>query len=176
MRRLAIISALTLSCFSAAGTLTATVATADTSVDVVELQEKKQAATAEVLVLFASNAGTGVDKCAAHLKALTQPPLSSYDSYSCLSEKKLPLMLKTSASMATPDQGKLSLNLNRVIARPDKKPKYDVDVQVDEADGEKFVSTNVKAPAGKYFFLAGPKVEKDGVSGILVFAIKLEGA
>lgn len=177
MRRLAIITALTLSSLSVAGTLTTTVATADTSFDgPVELQEKKHAATAEVLVLFASNAGTGIDKCASHLKALAQPPLSSYDSYACLTNKKLPLQLKTSASMATPDSGKLSLNLNGVITRPDKKPKYDVDVQVDQADGDKFVSTNVKAPQGKYFFLAGPKFDKDGVSGILVFAIKLEGA
>ncbi len=170
MKRRAIISALSLCA------LTATVQAADVPMNrppAVELQEKKQQATADVLVLFANNSGKGIDKCAAHLKALTQPPLSSYDSYSCLLDKKVPLLLKTAASVETPDKGKLTFSLNEVIARPNKPPKYDVDVQVDEKGGEKFVSTNVKAPQGKHFFLAGPKFEKDGVSGVLVYAIRI---
>ncbi len=151
-------------------------ATADTffSPETIALQEGKQAAVADVMVLFASNSGKGIDECAKHLKALSQPPLSSYDSYACLTEKKLPLQLNTSTSMATPDKGKLLLNLNKVMPRENKKPKYDLDVQVDKADGDKFVSTNVKAPQGKYFFLAGPKFSKDEVDGILVFAIQMQ--
>jgi hypothetical protein len=172
MKRFGLITALT-----ALTAFTATVATADTTFDqqpALALQEQKQAATAEVIVLFASNQGKGIDKCAAHLKALKQPPLSSYDSYSCLSEKKLPLKLKTKASMAAPDGGKLWLLLNAVVPREKKKPKYNVDVQIDKADGSKYVSTNVKAPQGKYFFLAGQKYKHEGVDGILVFAIRLQ--
>ena len=137
-------------------------------------EETKSVATAEVIVLFASNAGTGIEDCAKHLKALKQPPLSSYDSYACLTNKKLPLSLKAKASMATPDKGKLTLMLNEVVPRENKKPKYNVDVQIDRADGTKYVSTNVKAPEGKYFFLAGQKYTKGDVEGVLVFAIRMQ--
>ncbi len=134
MKRVAIISALT-----ALTALTATVATADTPLQrspAHELQEDEKAAIAEVIVLFASNDGTGIDPCASHLKALEQPPLSSYDSYSCLTEQKIPLKLKTSTSVATPDKGKLSLSLDEVIPREGKKPKYSVQVRIDKANGE----------------------------------------
>lgn len=177
MKRVPIQSALSVLGLGALLALTAPVATADTSFDgdgPIALQEAKTAAVAEVIVLFASNAGTGIDDCAKHLKALKQPPLSSYDSYQCLTNKKLPLELATSASMATPDKGKLSLLLNEVVPRENKKPKYDVDVQIDKADGNKYVSTNVKAPQGKYFFLAGQKFKKGDVEGVLVFAIRMQ--
>lgn len=169
MKRLMIISAL-----AALTALTATVATADTHGDAVELQESKPASVAEVIVLFASNEGTGIDPCAAHLKALAQPPLSAYNSYSCLTDKKVPLTLNAAATMETPDKGKLSMTLKKVIPRDNKTPKYDVDVQIDKPDGDKFVSTNVKAPQGKYFFLAGQKHKKESAEGILVFAIRLQ--
>ncbi len=155
--------------------LPASVATADTSFERADaLQETKKAAVADVIVLFASNSGTGIDGCAAHLKALKQPPLSAYDSYSCLAAEKLPLLLKKLTTMTTPDEGKLSLSLNAVVPRENKKPKYDIDVQIDKADGAKFVSTNVKAPQGKYFFLAGQKHTAKDVDGVLVFAIRLQ--
>jgi hypothetical protein len=141
--------------------------------DVVELQAKADA-KAEVLVLHASNSGKGIDPKLDELKKdLQKPPLSSYDSYEQLAKESRELKLKTPASVSLPNQGKLALTLNEVIPRENKPPKYDVDVKVDDKDGNQFVFTNVKAPASKYFYVAGPPYTKDGNEGILVFAIRL---
>jgi hypothetical protein len=175
MSRAAFVTALTLSLsamFSGGA-----VAIADTSSDrgdIVELQTN-EAAVAEVLVLHATNSGKGIDDKLKHLKKdLQKPPLSSYDSYEQLAQESRGLELKTPATVSLPNEGKLSLTLNEVIPREGKKPKFDVDVKVDDKDGNQFVFTNVKAPASKYFYVAGPPYTKDGFEGILVFAIRLD--
>jgi hypothetical protein len=135
--------------------------------EVIELDAADEA-SAEVLVLHATNDGKGIDPAIGDLPQLKQPPFSSYDSYKLLERGKL--ALAPSGEMKLPDGGKLSLQLQK--AQPSEKKgemRYVVDAKVLKKNGDKFVSAEFNTRERIYFFLAGPPYEK----GILVLGIRI---
>jgi hypothetical protein len=125
-------------------------------------------ASAEVLVLHATNDGKGIDPAIGDLPQLKQPPFSSYDSYKLLERGNL--ALAPSGELKLPDGGRLSLALQK--AQPsDKKgeTRYVIGAKVYKKNGDKFVSAEFNTRERVYFFVAGPPFE----NGILVLGIRV---
>jgi len=130
----------------------------------------------EVLVLYASNDGSGIDKKIPPISALGKPPFSSYNSYALLDDSELPIDLGKSADKQLPDTTKLTLTFNSVtISKPKdgEKPEllFTLTESIMRTDGSAVLpSLQVKAKRGEYFFLAGTKYK----DGILVIGVRVE--
>lgn len=135
----------------------------------------KAALTAEILVLHATNTGGGIDPKVKHLKQLTEPPLSAFNTYKLLSEKRQPAEQGKPSELALPDGRTLRLLYKgpaepKTDAEKKKPPRHVVTTSISDAKGKDFLpSLEVNANLDEYFFVAGQSYEK----GILVLAIKL---
>ena len=121
------------------------------------------AAAAEVLVLYASNSGSGIDPDIGDVPELKEPPFSSYDSYELIERKAFDLVKDAPAEQTLPNSDKLSLTF---LGRGPKK--LHLAATITKADGEKFVSSEWKVREDKLFFIAGRQYK----DGILVLGIR----
>ncbi|MEM1031992.1 MAG: hypothetical protein AAF928_02570 [Myxococcota bacterium] len=120
-------------------------------------------AVGEVVVLYATNDGKGIDPSLGDMPQLQSPPFSAYDSYALLERGKVDL--SPSGSMTLPDGGALSLRLESAA-----DDRFTVVASITKKSGKKFLpGATVNAKRGEYFFLAGQRYKE----GILVLGIRL---
>ncbi len=128
--------------------------------------------SAEVIILHATNDGTGIDPKIGKMPALSQPPFSSYNSYKLLERVKLPLSKGKSSTTKLPTGRDLMVSLKDVLAAKKKGEavRYVVTASIQKPDGNSFLPLlEVNAKAGEPFFVAGQKYK----GGILVIGVKV---
>lgn len=125
---------------------------------------------ADVLVMHATNSGSGIDPKVKHLTdQLTKPPFSAYNSYKLLVDKRLPTPLGGGGELALPDGRTLRVTF-KGAAESRGEPRYKVVATISDPKGKDFLPLlEVNAKIGEPFFVAGQSFEK----GILVLAIKM---
>jgi hypothetical protein len=133
--------------------------------------DAKSPISAEVIILHATNEGTGIDPKIGKMPELANPPFSSYNSYKLLDRPKVQLFKGRHAQTKLPNSRDLKITIKDEPAVKDGEPKkYVISASIQKADGNAFLPLlEVTAKAGDTFFVAG---QKHG-SGILVIGIKL---
>ena len=128
---------------------------------------------AEVMVLYASNDGSGIDKTIGDHPELKKPPFSSYNSYKQLDRFDLALTQDTASTKVLPDTNTLSVTY-KGKAKESKKnetPRFDVMTSIQKPDGSDVLpGLEVTAKQGEFFFVGGEKY-KDGA---LVIGIRIK--
>lgn len=135
-------------------------------------QAASAAMSAEVIILHATNDGTGIDPKIGKMPALGQPPFSSYNSYKLLDRVTLPLAKGKSSTTKLPTGRELMVSLKDVIEpkRKDEPRRYLVTASIQKPDGHTFLPLlEVSAKAGEPFFVAGQNYK----GGSLVIGIKV---
>lgn len=127
---------------------------------------------AEIIILHATNDGTGIDPKIGKMPELGKPPFSSYNSYKLLERSKAQLSQGKAAETKLPNGRTISTTLKEVTP-PKKKgdaKRYVVSASIQKADGKSFLPLlEVNARAGETFFVAGQSHK----GGILVIGIKV---
>jgi hypothetical protein len=137
----------------------------------------KVEALADVVVLHATNGKKkGIDKNIEALPfkmpQLSQPPLSSYDSYELLDSKQLELQKNVGQDLQLPDKRALQVKLEDVIAakKANGKPRYVLRASITKAGGKEVLPLlKVTAEPEEVFFVAGPPYKE----GILVIGMRV---
>lgn len=126
--------------------------------------EAKVEAKAELIVLAASNDGSGIDAKIPNQDQLKKPPFSAYNSYRLVEQADLVLAKGKAVERSLPDKGKLSLTLEDFVPKSAKEEaRYVVAASIVKADGEKFLPrVQLNSKKGEWFFVAGQKF-KDGI-------------
>lgn len=135
-------------------------------------QAPSGAMSAEVIVLHATNDGSGIDPKIGKMPALGQPPFSSYNSYKLLDRVTLPLAKGKSSTTKLPTGRDLMVSLKDVIEprKKDEPRRYAVTASIQKPDGNTFLPLlEVSAKAGEPFFVAGQNYK----GGSLVLGIKV---
>lgn len=126
----------------------------------------------EIVILHATNDGSGIDPKIGKMPALAQPPFSSYNSYKLLDRVKLPLAKGKSSTTKLPTGRDLMVTL-KAITEPTKKGeprKYVVTASIQKPDGNTFLPLlEVNAKPGEPFFVAGQTYK----GGTVVIGIKV---
>jgi hypothetical protein len=132
---------------------------------------KDAAVSAEVIVLAATNDGSGLDPKIGKMPELLKPPLSSYNSYKLLDRSKVSLVKGTTTTTRLPNTRDLKITLKEEVPAKDGEPaKYVITASIQKADGNAFLpKVEVTAKPGETFFVAG---QKHG-DGVLVIGIKV---
>jgi hypothetical protein len=132
-------------------------------------QPAKAEAVADVVVLHATNGKKGIDKRIEKLPfkmpQLSQPPLSSYDSYELIESTQLALPKNVGQDLQLPDKRALQVKLEDVVApkKPGGKPRYVLKASITKAGGKEVLPLlKVTAQPEEVFFVAGPAY-KDGI-------------
>lgn len=122
---------------------------------------------AEVMVLYGTNDGKGIDPSIGDGTKLKQPPFSSHDSYRLLERSNMTLPAGSKSTLDLPEGGTLELTLTDVSA---DKRRFELRTGIMKPDGKTFMPPmRVNTRDGNVFFLAGPKHKK----GILVLGIRV---
>jgi hypothetical protein len=126
----------------------------------------------EIVILHATNDGSGIDPKIGKMPALGQPPFSSYNSYKLLDRVKLPLTKGKSSTTKLPTGRDLMVALKDII-EPTKKGeprRYLVTASIQKPDGNTFLPLlEVNAKPGEPFFVAGQTYK----GGTVVIGIKV---
>ena len=126
----------------------------------------------EIVILHATNDGSGIDPKIGKMPALAQPPFSSYNSYKLLDRLKLPLAKGKSTTTKLPTGRDLMVSLKDII-EPKKKDdprRYVVTASIQKPDGNTFLPLlEVNAKPGEPFFVAGQTYK----GGTVVIGIKV---
>lgn len=133
---------------------------------------KEEAVNAEIIILHATNDGTGIDPKLGKMPELGKPPFSAYNSYKLLDTSKQPVTKGNSATVKLPNGRDLKISLKDIVLpkKKDDVKKFIVSASIQKATGDTFLPLlEVSAKAGETFFVAGQK-HKDG---ILVIGIKV---
>lgn len=135
-------------------------------------QDAACAVSAEVIILHATNDGSGIDPKLGRMPELSKPPFSSYNSYKLNDTVKVCLSKGKAETVKLPTGRDLQINLKDVI-EPAKKGdprRFVVGASIQKPDGKTFLPLlEVNAKAGENFFVAGQTYK----GGILVIGIKL---
>ena len=126
----------------------------------------------EIVILHATNDGSGIDPKIGKMPALGQPPFSSYNSYKLLDRVKLPLGKGKSSTTKLPTGRDLMVSLKDVIdaKKAVEARKYVVTASIQKPDGNSFLPLlEVNAKPGEPFFVAGQTYK----GGTLVIGIKV---
>ncbi len=128
--------------------------------------------TVEIVILHATNDGSGIDPKIGKMPALAQPPFSSYNSYKLLDRIKLPLAKGKSSTTKLPTGRDLMVALKDIV-EPKKKDdprRYVVTASIQKPDGNTFLPLlEVNAKPGEPFFVAGQTYK----GGTVVIGIKV---
>lgn len=126
----------------------------------------------EVVILYATNDGTGIDPKIGKMPELGQPPFSSYNSYKLLDRPTLPLTKGKSATLKLPTGRDLMVTFKDVLdsKKKDEPRRFTITASIQKPDGNTFLPLlEVNAKAGENFFVAGQKYK----GGTLVIGIKV---
>lgn len=140
--------------------------------DTVAPRDAACAVSAEVVILHATNDGTGIDPKLGKMPELSKPPFSSYNSYRLHDTARVCLAKGKGETVKLPTGRDLQINLKEVI-EPTKRGearRFVVSASIQKPDGKTFLPLlEVNAKAGENFFVAGQTYK----GGILVIGIKL---
>jgi hypothetical protein len=119
-----------------------------------------------VLVLHATNAGTGIDKRIADMDELKKPPFSSYDSYTLLDTKRAVLARGVPRSIRLPNRRILQAELLEIL----RGKAVRLSARINQPGGKTFLPLlEVKAKLGQPFIVAGQRYRQ----GILVLVVRV---
>jgi hypothetical protein len=132
----------------------------------------KDAVSAELVVLHATNEGKGIDPKIGKMPELAKPPFSSYNSYQLLDRSKQSISKGNASKIKLPNDGVLMVSLKDVIPAKgkDDTKRYVVSASIQKPGGNNFLPLlEVNAKAGETFFVAGQNYK----GGVLVIGIKV---
>ena len=135
-------------------------------------QAAQAAVSAEIVILHATNDGTGIDPKVGQMPELAKPPFSAYNSYKLLERTKLSLAKGKPTTLKLPNQSTLQVSLKDVLAakKKDEPQRYVIGASIQQPGGDSFLPLlEVNAKAGENFFVAGQKHK----GGILVIGFKV---
>jgi hypothetical protein len=134
--------------------------------------EADAAVSTELVILHATNDGTGIDPKIGKMPELEKPPFSAYNSYKLLERAKLGLGKGKATTTKLPNDSVLMVSLKDVIP-PKKKgesKRFVIKASIQDPGGKEFLPLlEVNAKAGENFFVAGQKHK----GGILVIGFKV---
>ncbi|HEY6723163.1 MAG TPA: hypothetical protein VI197_04000 [Polyangiaceae bacterium] len=120
----------------------------------------------ELVVLHATNSGTGIDKRVGDMPELKKPPFSAYDSYELLAKKRLPLVKGEPQTYQLPNDRILKTDLKE----DPKAETFKISASINQPQGKAFLPLlEVKAGLGQLFFVAGQTYK----AGILVLVLRV---
>ncbi|MGK4002014.1 hypothetical protein WMF31_05280 [Sorangium sp. So ce1036] len=135
-------------------------------------QPSDAAATFELVVLHATNDGTGIDPKIGKMPELGKPPFSAYNSYKLLERTKIGVQKGKPTTTKLPDGSVLMVSLKDVLAakKRDESKRYVISTSIQKPGGNTFLPLlEVNASAGENFFVAGQKHK----GGVLVLGVKV---
>ncbi|EYF05855.1 Hypothetical protein CAP_2856 [Chondromyces apiculatus DSM 436] len=135
-------------------------------------QAAQAAVSADVVILHATNDGTGIDAKIGQMPELAKPPFSAYNSYKLLDRTSLSLSKSKPTKLTLPNQSVLQVSLKEVLApkKKDEPQRYVISASIQQPGGDSFLPLlEVNAKAGENFFVAGQKHK----GGILVIGFKV---
>ncbi|AKT43362.1 hypothetical protein [Chondromyces crocatus] len=135
-------------------------------------QAAQSAISTEIVVLHATNDGTGIDAKIGPMPELAKPPFSAYNSYKLLERTRLSVTKSNPTTLKLPNQSVLRLSLKEVVAskKKDEPQRYVLSASIQQPGGDSFLPLlEVNAKAGENFFVAGQKHQ----GGILVIGFKV---
>ncbi|HEU5073603.1 MAG TPA: hypothetical protein VFU02_05510 [Polyangiaceae bacterium] len=120
----------------------------------------------EVIVLHATNSGTGIDKRVGDMPELKKPPFSAYDSYELLAKQRMPLLKGQPQTYRLPNDRLLKTDLKE----DPKAETFKISASINQPQGKAFLPLlEVKAGLGQLFFVAGQTYK----AGILVLVLRV---
>jgi hypothetical protein len=128
--------------------------------------------SSEIILLHATNDGTGIDPKIGKMPELEKPPLSSYNSYKLLDRPKISLTKGKPSTLKLPNGGDLMVTLKEVVEpkKKDEGKRYVITASIQKPGGNAFLPLlEVNAKAGENFFVAGQSYK----GGVLVIGIKV---
>jgi hypothetical protein len=128
--------------------------------------------SSEVMILHATNDGSGIDPKLGNMPALSKPPFSSYNSYKLLDQTSAPLAKGTAVPLKLPTGRELRLVYKDVIEpqKPGDARRYVIAASIQKADGKSFLPlVEVNAKAGEMFWVGGQEYK----GGSLFIGIKV---
>lgn len=131
---------------------------------------------AEIIVLHATNDGTGIDKAIGDMPELGKPPFSSYNSYKLLSRTNPPLVLTKGKAEPSklPNDRMLQVLFKDVIEpkKRDEPRRWVISTTIQKPNGNDYLPlAEFNMRAGEYLFVAGQSYK----GGVLVIGIKILG-
>jgi hypothetical protein len=135
-------------------------------------QAAATAVNMEVIVLHATNDGTGIDAKIGKIPELSKPPFSSYNSYKLLDRPKISVEKGKQQTVKLPNGRDMAVALKDIIApkKKDDVTRYVVSTSIQKPGGNTFLPLlEVNAKAGEWFFVAGQTYK----GGILVIGVKV---
>lgn len=135
-------------------------------------QAPQAAVSAEIVILHATNDGSGIDPKIGQMPELAKPPFSAYNSYKLLERTKLDLAKGKPATLKLPNESVLQLSLKDILAakKKDDPQRFVLGASIQQPGGASFLPLlEVNAKAGENFFVAGQKHK----GGILVIGFKI---
>ncbi|KYF65455.1 hypothetical protein [Sorangium cellulosum] len=130
------------------------------------------AVTSEVVVLHATNDGTGIDPKIGKMPELGKPPFSAYNSYKLLDRLKISLQKGKPTTTKLPNGSVLMVSLKDVVAakKQDEPKRFVISASIQKPGGNTFLPLlEVNAKAGENFFVAG----QQHLGGVLVLGVKV---
>jgi hypothetical protein len=123
------------------------------------------------MVLYGSNDGTGIDPRIGKIPELSQPPLSSYNSYQQLDrDANVQLQKGNDVARTLPDSSKLTVTFKDLVKDKDTgESRYVLNMSIVRDTKAFLPSLEVKAKENNWFFVAGQRYK----NGILVIGIRI---
>jgi hypothetical protein len=134
--------------------------------------EAAESVAAEIVILHATNEGTGIDPKIGKMPELGKPPFSAYNSYKLLERAKLGLAKAKPTTTKLPNGSVLMVSLKDVTPpkKKDDPKRFVISASIQDPGGTTFLPLlEVNAKAGENFFVAGQKHK----GGILVIGFKV---